>query len=176
MKKNGRHYKWNSAINKTMTDILIVGTGALATLFAARLTSAGHRITVLGTWPEGLRALRENGARLVDSNGHEQSFSVQVAGDSKTCQGAKYAIVLVKSWQTERAAHQLKDCLAQDGVAITLQNGLGNREILAEQLGLFQVMRGQDDSGSLFIQPGQETPQQMAQFDVDAGRGFVQNQ
>src|SRR5581483_6099055 len=115
-------------------DILILGTGALATLFASRLTSSGHRVTMLGTWPEGIRALRENGARLVAPNGDEQVFSVSVADDPKTCRGAKYALVLVKAWQTERAARQLKECLAEDGLAITLQNGLGNREILAKYL------------------------------------------
>jgi 2-dehydropantoate 2-reductase len=46
----------------------------------------------------------------------------------------KYAIVLVKAWQTERAAHQLADCLANDGIALTLQNGLGNYEILSQAL------------------------------------------
>ena len=34
-------------------DILITGTGALACLFAARLTQAGHSVTMLGTWKEG---------------------------------------------------------------------------------------------------------------------------
>ncbi len=115
-------------------DILIVGTGALATLFAARLTRAGHHPTLLGTWPEGLNALRRGGARLVDSNGNEQAFSVRATADPADCCGAKYALVLVKSWQTERAARQLAECLATDGLAVTLQNGLGNREILAKHL------------------------------------------
>ena len=52
----------------TMNNILIVGTGALATLFAARLTQAGYHITLLGTWKEGIDALRKNGARLIDAN------------------------------------------------------------------------------------------------------------
>jgi 2-dehydropantoate 2-reductase len=115
-------------------SILIIGTGALATLFAARLASSGHRITMLGTWPEGLSALSQNGARMIDANGDEQNFSVHATDDPKECRGTKIAIVLVKSWQTERAARQLKECLADDGLAITLQNGLGNREILAKHL------------------------------------------
>ena len=117
-----------------MTDILIIGTGALATLFAARLASSGQRVTMLGTWPDGLSALRQNGVRMMDANGDEQIFSVHATDDPNECRGAKAAIVLVKSWQTERAAHQLKECLSDDGLAITLQNGLGNREILAKHL------------------------------------------
>ena len=89
-------------------NILIVGTGALATLFAARLTQAGYSITMLGTWQAGLNALREQGVRLVDSNGSEEQFKVDVTNDPRGCLGAKYAIVLVKAWQTERASHQLQ--------------------------------------------------------------------
>lgn len=119
---------------KKQMDILIVGTGALATLFAARLTRAGHGVTLLGTWQEGLNALNQGGARLVDISGNEQAFSVRATADPAECPGAKHALVLVKSWQTERAARQLAECLAGDGLAVTLQNGLGNREILSKYL------------------------------------------
>ena len=137
-----------------MTDILIVGTGALATLFAARLTSSGHRVTMLGTWREGLNALNQNGARLIDADGREQKFSVHVTDDPKECRGIKHAIVLVKSWQTERAARQLKECLAHDGLAITLQNGLGNREILIKELGASRMAIGTITIGATLLGPG----------------------
>jgi len=121
----------------SLMDILIVGTGALACLFAARLTQAGQRVSMLGTWKEGLDALRENGVRLVDANGNEQSFEVRATDDPRECVGTKYALVLVKAWQTERAARQLAECLAEDGLVVTLQNGLGNYEILAQALNFF---------------------------------------
>ena len=100
------------------TNILIVGTGALATLFAARLTQAGHQITLLGTWKEGIDSLRRNGARLIDANGNEEKFDVHATDDPRECVSTKYAIVLVKAWQTERAARQLDECLAEDGLAV----------------------------------------------------------
>ena len=135
-------------------NILIVGTGALATLFAARLTQAGHHITLLGTWKEGLDSLRKNGARLVDANGNEQQFEVDATDDPRECAGAKYAIVLVKAWQTERAARQLAECLADDGLAVTLQNGLGNRETLVESLGADRVALGTITVGATLLGPG----------------------
>ncbi|HKY56155.1 MAG TPA: 2-dehydropantoate 2-reductase, partial [Anaerolineales bacterium] len=116
-------------------NILIVGTGALATLFAARLTQAGYRVTMLGTWKEGIAALRENGARLIDAYGNEHHFEVLATDNPREYIGAKHALVLVKAWQTERAAGQLKECLVDDGLAITLQNGLGNYETLTRSLG-----------------------------------------
>ena len=121
------------------TEFLIAGTGALATLFAARLAQAGYQITMLGTWREGLDALRKNGARLVDANGSEHSFTVQATNNPRECVGIKHALVLVKAWQTERVAQQLAECLPNDGVAVTLQNGLGNRETLAQSLGFDRV-------------------------------------
>ncbi len=58
--------------------ILIVGTGALATLFAVRLAEQGHDITMLGTWDAGLEALTRDGARLADTAGRELSYRVRV--------------------------------------------------------------------------------------------------
>ena len=115
-------------------NILIVGTGALGTLFAVRLSQAGYNVTMLGTWREGIESLQKDGARLVDSNGNETRFKVHATDDPRKCAGAKHALVLVKAWQTERAARQLSECLADDGLAVTLQNGIGNYETLAQIL------------------------------------------
>ena len=137
-----------------MNNILIVGTGALASLFAARLTHAGHAVTMLGTWKDGIDALQRNGVRLVDSKGNEKRFTVHATDDPRECTGTKYAIVLVKAWQTERVARQLKDCLADDGLALTLQNGLGNRETLSRDLGLSRVALGSTTTGATLLGPG----------------------
>ncbi|MFL7871980.1 MAG: ketopantoate reductase family protein [Anaerolineales bacterium] len=134
--------------------ILIVGTGALATLFAARLSASGHPVTMLGTWENGLRALGENGARLVDANGVEKAYPVEATSNPMDCRGARYALVLVKAWQTGRVAGQLADCLAEDGLALTLQNGMGNRELLAEALGLQRVALGVTTTGATLLGPG----------------------
>ena len=113
-------------------DLLIVGAGALATFFAARLSAAGVDVTMLGSWQEGLAALRKTGARLDGGD----SQIVQATDNPADCAGAKFALVLVKSWQTEHSASQLAECLAEDGLAVTLQNGLGNDTILSKSLGL----------------------------------------
>src|SRR5678815_2315923 len=139
-------------------NILIIGTGALGTLFAARLTQAGHHITMLGTWQEGLDAINKNGIRLVDANGNEQQFKVYATNDPRECVGTKYAIVLVKAWQTERAARQLAECLAEDGLALTLQNGLGNYETLVQSLGLNRVALGSTTTGATLLGPGMVRP------------------
>jgi 2-dehydropantoate 2-reductase len=134
--------------------ILIVGTGALGSLFAARLAQAGQHVTILGTWKEGLDAILRNGVQLIDSNGNQHQFHVRAIDDPRECAGIKHALVLVKAWQTERAANQLKGCLAQDGLAVTLQNGLGNRETLIRSLGPERVALGVTTTGATLLGPG----------------------
>jgi 2-dehydropantoate 2-reductase len=63
--------------------------------------------------------------------------------------------VLVKAWQTPRAAGQLRDCLPLGGLALTLQNGMGNREILAQELGESRVFLGSVTTGAYLLEPGQ---------------------
>lgn len=134
--------------------LLIVGTGAIASLFAARLSASGVPVTMLGTWSTGLDALKQHGVTYVDANGHQQTYPVQVTNDPAACAGTSFALVLVKSWQTERAAHQLAVCLDPDGVALTLQNGLGNRDTLAQVLGAQRVALGITTIGANLVAPG----------------------
>lgn len=134
-------------------SILICGTGALATFFAARLSAVGVQVTMLGSWNAAIDALNQNGAELGPA-----AYPVHAVSDPRECRGAKLALVLVKAWQTERTAHQLSECLAEDGIAISLQNGLGNREMLAATLGLKRVKGGVTTSGATLVGPGQARP------------------
>lgn len=139
-------------------EILILGTGALATFFATRLGRAGHSVSMLGTWQHGIEALRREGARLAEADGFEQAVPVHATSDPDEVRGARFALVLVKAWQTERAARQLARCLAADGLALTLQNGLGNREILARELGADHTALGVTTSGATLLGPGLVRP------------------
>jgi 2-dehydropantoate 2-reductase len=141
-------------MKKEPPSILIVGTGALACLFAARLSAAGVAVTMLGTWQQGLEALSRQGVTLVEADGAERTYPVRATSDPSDCRGALHALLLVKSWQTERAARQLADCLAAQGVVLTLQNGVGNRETLVEILGAPRVALGITTLGANLAGPG----------------------
>lgn len=136
-------------------DVLIVGTGALACLFAARLAAVGVRVTMLGSWQAGLQALSEQGVALTSLSGERRVYPVLTTADPGEVQGVCQAIVLVKAWQTERAARQLQMCLASEGVALTLQNGWGNHEILGKYLGADRVALGVTTLGATLLAPGE---------------------
>jgi len=135
-------------------NLLIVGTGALACLFAARLAGAGSDVTMMGNWADGLAALRHEGACLHDLDGTARKYRVNVMDGSQSRGSFGSALVLVKSWQTQRSAIQMEKCLAPDGVALTLQNGLGNDLVLRETLGQERVALGVTTLGARLLEPG----------------------
>ncbi len=152
-------------MTESKPSVLIIGTGAMACLFAARLSAAGTTVTMLGTWSEALEALSKHGVRLTDANGVTSQYPVKVAhtlssvtDSDSDCTPAKYALVLVKSWQTPRAAQQLRQCLSQNGLVLTLQNGLGNLEVLEAVLGPERVTLGVTTVGASLLSPGVVIP------------------
>ncbi len=124
----------------------------MACLFGARLAPYAS-VTLLGTWVEGLAALQRDGIRL-EAGGLETRHTVGVTSDPVDCRGAPFALVLVKSWQSKRTARMLAECLAPDGVALTLQNGLGNLETLQEELGVERAALGVTTTGATLLGPG----------------------
>jgi 2-dehydropantoate 2-reductase len=123
---------------------------------------------MLGTWREGLEALRDYGVRVAGAGGSERAYPVHATAEPADCEGARLALFLVKSWQTERAARQLAACLAPQGLVLTLQNGLGNREKLVEALddksprgkakGERRVALGVTTGGATLVGPGRVRP------------------
>lgn len=139
---------------KMNEPILIIGCGAMACFFAGRIAASGQDVKILATWPEGINALKKNGVRIVDGQGHEHTYPIQVSSDPRSYRNSICALILVKSWQTKRAAKQLQFCLDEQGLALTLQNGLGNYEILCESLGAERVAVGVTTLGATLLSPG----------------------
>jgi 2-dehydropantoate 2-reductase len=134
-------------------EILIVGSGAMASLFAARLAKV-RSVNVLGTWREGLEAIARNGVRVLEKDGTESVAHPDVIHAASELSDVQMALVLVKAWQTEKAAQSLEGCLGSDGIALSLQNGLGNLEVLRDILGQERTTLGVTTTGATLLEPG----------------------
>ncbi len=134
-------------------SILIVGSGAMAHLFAARL-SRTYAVKLLGTWQAALDQIETSGIRVRDMDGAESRGEATVFREVGELSRVRYALVLVKSWQTEQAARSLSHFLTEDGLALTLQNGLGNLEVLQEILGEDRAALGVTTIGATLLEPG----------------------
>ncbi len=144
--------------------IAVLGTGALACVYAARL--AGHaEVSMFGSWPAGVEAIRANGVHIVEPDGRlwraelpvytPADFELDAEGNNPLVHAADIALVLVKSYQTPRAAEWARDLLAPGGIALTLQNGLDNYEALVEELGADCAAVGVTYNGATVLAPGE---------------------
>lgn len=130
----------------------IIGTGAMGSLLAAYLAPHAE-VTVLGTWQEAVDAINAHGVQL-ERDGQNHFVSVRATSNPSTLHDIDTAIVAVKAHQTERAARWASEILKPKGIALTLQNGLGNYEILAQHVGQGRAAMGVTMQGATLIGAG----------------------
>ncbi len=133
--------------------VAVVGAGAMGCLFGGRLSRVAD-VWLVEPWPEHVAAMRRDGLHLIEPDG-EQTIPVQATTDPEDVgEPVDLAIVLVKSHQTEMAASIAKQLLAPDGLALTLQNGLGNLEAIARVVGENRAVQGVTSHGATLLGPG----------------------
>jgi 2-dehydropantoate 2-reductase len=135
-------------------QIKIIGSGALGSLFAAFLEKHAE-ISMLSHWNEQIETVRSRGLTLLDQEGISTSHYLSITNNPSDLQPVQLALVLVKSYQTARAAYELAPIMAPDGLVITLQNGMGNLEVLQAVLGNGRVIQGVTAQGATMMGPGQ---------------------
>ena len=134
--------------------VLVVGTGAMASLFGARLTRFSRAaVTLTGSWREARAAIVSHGVHVVEPSG-SWSARPDVAALDGPHTPADFVLVLVKSYQTALVAETVARALRPDGHALTLQNGLGNLETLLRATGPGRVSIGVATLGATLVRPG----------------------
>ncbi|NHZ71777.1 MAG: 2-dehydropantoate 2-reductase [Aquificales bacterium] len=141
--------------------IAIIGTGALASLFAARLsavaeldTSVMTEVVMVGSWPAQIEAVQANGLTLLEMNGRSSIHPIAITNKPHMVAPVDVALVLVKSYQTQTAVSRIQPLLSPNGLVVTLQNGVGNVEILRAGLDTAAVTVGVTALGATMVKPG----------------------
>lgn len=133
--------------------VAIIGTGALASLFAARLHSVAD-VVMVGSWQAQVEAVETCGLTLIEMNGRSHAHSLAITSNPHSVAPVDVILVLVKSYQTQTAVSRIKPLLSPNGLVITLQNGVGNAEILREGLMIEAVTVGVTAMGATMVEPG----------------------
>jgi 2-dehydropantoate 2-reductase len=136
-----------------MMNVAVIGVGAMGCLFGAFLAPLAN-VTLLGHWPEQIAALSHDGLTLIGVDGRSTHHSIHATNNPTKMAPADLTLILVKSRQTEHAAQLARQILAPNGLALTLQNGLGNLEILTAVLGPHHAALGITSQGATMLQPG----------------------
>ena len=139
-----------------MTDssILIAGAGAIGSIVGGMLHDAGHDVTLLGRRAH-LEAIARDGLKISGLLGDRTVTGLKLADDPAKL-GRRFGLILctVKSYDTESIADALADRLADDGVIVSMQNGLGNIESLIGTFGARRVLGARVIFGAEIRSPG----------------------
>jgi 2-dehydropantoate 2-reductase len=131
--------------------ICIIGCGAVGSLFAAHLAKTGEaEVWAYDVWREHTSAIRANGLKL--SGAADFTARLNATSDSKELPRCDYGIVATKAIHTKSAMAQTAHIFDAKSAVCSVQNGVGNEEIIAEHVKY--VIRGTTFPAGHPIAPG----------------------
>ncbi|MGB9963443.1 ketopantoate reductase family protein [Halobacterium hubeiense] len=152
--------------------VVVLGAGSLGSLLAGALERTDADVTLLGRESDHVRRVRADGLRLTRPDGSEDAVPVDVATDEGVTEDADLLVVCVKSYDTADAMAGVAPHL--DGAdVLTLQNGLGNAETVADYVPRERVLAGTTTHGAVLEAPGHV--RHAGRGDTTVGRYFAAN-
>lgn len=120
--------------------IAVVGCGAMGSVYAGLLASAGNQVLVVDRWQDHVAAIRNNGLRVEGASG-DRTVRMQ-AYETAPQEAMDLVILATKASQTAAAAQDARALLAAHTVVLTIQNGLGSSDLVAEAVGADRLLVG----------------------------------
>ncbi len=133
--------------------ITIIGSGAMGSLFGALLTESGENVLLLDIWQEHIDAINNKGLG-VEVEGATRFVKIRAEYNIDPTNKSDLIIIFVKSTQTSKAAEIAKKLMGDNTLVLTLQNGMGNADTIAEIIDPDKVVAGTTAHGATMIGPG----------------------
>jgi 2-dehydropantoate 2-reductase len=134
-------------------SIAIVGPGAIGCLFGAMLREAGHRVTMLDIRPDRARKIDRDGIH-VEGISSTRDVRVEATARPADVAGCELAIIATKSYDTEEAVNSIAGVIGPSTPVLTLQNGLGNVELISRAVGDERTIGGITSQGATLVADG----------------------
>ena len=133
--------------------IVIVGPGAIGCLLTSFLSKGKDELWLLDKDSERVSKINKNGISIEGISG-EWNTKGKATTDVKNIGSADLVIIAVKSYDTKEAISASKPLISDDTSVLTLQNGLGNIEIIGEAVGQEKVIGGVTNLGATLLETG----------------------
>ena len=134
-------------------NITIIGAGAMGSLFGYLLARSGENVLLIDIWQEHVNTINSKGVG-VESDGKTNWVDIKASTRIEDARKSDLVIVFVKSTQTKQAAVQALKCLNDNGLVLTLQNGMGNADKISQIVEPDRVIAGTTSHGATILAPG----------------------
>ncbi len=132
--------------------IIIMGAGAIGSLFGGLLAEAGNTVSLIGRKAH-IDKIREQGLYIEGASG-EHHIQLIATSDPLTLEAPDLIILTVKAYDTAQAVKDIKPLLKAHTHLLCLQNGLGTEDVARSIIGTDRIIRGTTSIGALFLEPG----------------------
>ncbi|MGD2100494.1 MAG: 2-dehydropantoate 2-reductase [Desulfobacterales bacterium] len=133
--------------------IAIVGAGAMGSLFGALLAEGGHLVWLCDIWQDHIDTVNQNGV-TIEFEGKTRSVRLNATNDPLQIGEAELVLMFVKATQTEAAAQTAVRLAGASGLVMTLQNGMGNAESIAQHISSDRIIVGTTAHGATLLAAG----------------------
>src|ERR1700730_7393544 len=123
-----------AAAGSATVRICIVGAGALGSVIGGFLAEAGSEVHLVARSRPHVEAINSHGLRIREDSA-ERTVRERTSTDWGAARLALLVIVLVKGYQTRDAVGGARVAIGPGTVILSLQNGLGNEDVIAETAG-----------------------------------------
>jgi 2-dehydropantoate 2-reductase len=122
--------------------IAIIGTGAMGSVYAALLADQGkHDVIAVDSWAEHVAAINAKGLRVEGASG-DRTVKVKAVSDTSGIKDCDLVIIATKYDGVTAAAQTALKLGKADAPILTIQNGLGSAEKVAEVTGSKRIIIG----------------------------------
>ncbi|RKX91055.1 MAG: 2-dehydropantoate 2-reductase [Spirochaetes bacterium] len=136
--------------------ISIIGSGAMGSLFGGKLSKSGEDVILYDVNEAHINRVNQKGLSIHSTaTGETLVVYPRATKDPEETRGSDIFIIFVKSTITELVVKQFSSFADNNSIVITLQNGLGNEEIIRNIMGKEMVAAGVTSQGATFLGPGE---------------------
>lgn len=135
--------------------IVVIGAGAMGGLIGTRLAVTGHHVTLYDTWDEHVAAIERSGILITEYDDSILRFRIPATTTPPALDAVDLVLVFVKSYHTASALRPFAARLPADTFVLSLQNGLGNLDLIRAALpGHERIILGTTAHGAALLGPG----------------------
>ncbi len=124
----------------------IIGAGAMGSIFAYFFKKADID-TVIYEKNQNIVAEAKSGL-TIHINGKSERIRIVIGSDPDVLRGSDIILIFVKSHATDTAIKKIKEIISSDTILVSLQNGLGNKEKIAEHINSENIVFGSTSIGA----------------------------